>query len=332
MSELVRRVAQIFYKDRNYRFWAYQCGGWAGYSLATFLTITVTDGNVSLVHIAHIALQAALGILVSWPMRPLYRATFESPLALRIAVSTAVIISFSAVWTALRIHTFALISGEAGLWREFHYWYFGSLFVFLSWSVLYYSIHYYELLVAEHQKVLEESALREREKLRRVRAESTAREAQLKMLRYQLNPHFLFNTLNAINARVRLGENRQAGDMIQHLSRFLRHSLDQGSEQTVSLELELEALELYLEIEQARFGDRLGVTFDVQQMARNAIVPSLILQPIVENAMKFAVSQSETGGTVAIIARVIGDTLELQVRDSGPGWRIRTGQKEWALG
>jgi LytS/YehU family sensor histidine kinase len=139
------------------------------------------------------------------------------------------------------------------------------------------------------------------------------------MLRYQLNPHFLFNTLNAINARVRLGENLQAGEMIQYLSRFLRHSLDHGGEQTVTLAQELESLELYLDIEQARFGERLEVVFDVVQAARDALVPSLILQPIVENAMKYAVSCSETGGTVTISARLIEDMLELQVRDTGPG-------------
>ncbi len=319
MKRLTRRVARAFYNNRDYRFWAYQCSGWAGYSLVTFFSITLMDNNVSLPHILHIALQALIGVLCSWPLRAIYRAGFDASLRVRIVVSLAAIAFFSALWTALRIQSFTLISGEPGLWSEFHYWYFGSLFVFLSWTVLYYGIHYYELLILEHQKLLEASALREKEKLRRVKAESLAREAQLKMLRYQLNPHFLFNTLNSVNAMVRLGEDRQAGEMIQGLSRFLRHSLEQEELEDVTLDQELESLELYLNIEKARFQERLKLSFTIDPEARPALVPGLILQPIVENAMKYAVSPYEEGGSVEINARVLHGQLELEVLDSGPG-------------
>ncbi len=319
MSEIIKTIARAFYNNRNYRFWAYQCAGWSGYSLVTFLSITLMDNNVSLPHLLHIALQAVLGILCSWPLRPIYRATFQKPLLERVVVSLLAIVVLSAAWTAMRIEAFASISGEPPLWHEFHYWYFGSLFVFLSWTGLYYGIHYYQLLIVEHQKVLEASALRDKEKLRRVEAESLAREAQLKMLRYQLNPHFLFNTLNAINAMVRLGERRQAGEMIQGLSSFLRHSLDQEELEDVTLEQELESLELYLDIEKARFQDRLTLVFSIDPAARQAVVPGLILQPIVENSMKYAISPMEEGGSVEIRARVAGDQLELEVLDSGPG-------------
>ena len=319
MPRLVRNLIRTLYHNRDYRFWAYQCGGWAGYSLATFFSITLMDGNVTAAHVGHILLQALLGVVTSWPLRPIYRATFQEAVGFRVMVSLLMILLFSAVWTALRIYTFTLMSGEPGLWQEFHYWYFGSLFVFLSWTVLYYGIHYYELLALEHQKLLEESALREQEKMQRLQAESLAREAQLKMLRYQLNPHFLFNTLNAINAHVRLGESTQAGEMIQFLSRFLRHSLEQDSIDDVPLAAELEALALYLGIEQARFGDRLRLTYDVQDEALAAHVPSLILQPIVENAMKYAVAPYEEGGAVEIRAAVEDGWLVLQVIDDGPG-------------
>ena len=139
------------------------------------------------------------------------------------------------------------------------------------------------------------------------------------MLRYQLNPHFLFNTLNAINAHVRLGENVQASEMIQFLSRFLRHSLEQDSTEEVPLEQELESLRLYLKIEQARFGERLDISYDIAEGASEALVPSLVLQPIVENAMKYAVAPSETGCTVEIRAEQQGTQLQLQVLDTGPG-------------
>ena len=304
----------------------------AGYSLATFLSITLMDDNVSVLHVTHIGLQAVLGILISWPLRPLYRATFRRPFPLRVVVSIASIVVFSGLWTASRIYTFMLISGESGLWLEFHYWFFGSLFVFLSWTVLYYGIHYYELLNLEQQKLLEEAALRQKEKLRRLQAESTAREAQLRMLRYQLNPHFLFNTLNAINAHVGLGENSQAGDMIQFLSRFLRHSLEQDSIDDVPLSQELESLSLYLNIERARFGERLDLKFDIAEEVEQALVPSLILQPIVENAMKYAIAPSETGGTVEIRASIDGTMLKLQVLDTGPGIADTDEPARWGIG
>ena len=188
--------------------------------------------------------------------------------------------------------------------------------------MLYYGIRYYELLTLEHQKLLEESALKNEEKLMRLQAESLARDAQLQMLRYQLNPHFLFNTLNSINALVKLSENDRAGEMIQLLSEFLRHSLDQNGIENISLEQELESLMLYLSIEKARFEDRLKLEFEVEPQARQALVPALILQPIVENSMKYAIGASEDGGTIRVTACVLQKQLQLEVSDTGPGMGI----------
>jgi len=319
IPRIIRPFAQAVYDNNNYRFWFFQITGWGGYSLVTFLSITLVEDNVSWPHIGHIGLSTVLGIFTTWPLRPLYGRTFDMPIALRLLIAAVALVILSGVWTVLRIMVFAWIIGEPPLWGEFNYWYFGSLFVFLSWSVLYYGIKYYELLALEHQKLLEESALKEKEKMRRLRAESSAREAQLRMLRYQLNPHFLFNTLNAINALVRLEENRQAGEMIQYLSRFLRHSLEQDGIEDVSLEQELDSLMLYLNIEKARFQDRLQLEFDIDPRAREALVPSLILQPIVENSMKYAIDPSEDGGSVTVSASVEGDQLYLSVADTGPG-------------
>jgi LytS/YehU family sensor histidine kinase len=107
--------------------------------------------------------------------------------------------------------------------------------------------------------------------------------------------------------------------MIQYLSRFLRHSLEQDGIEDVSLEQELDSLMLYLNIEKARFQDRLQLEFDIDPRAREALVPSLILQPIVENSMKYAIDPSEDGGSVTVSASVEGDQLYLSVADTGPG-------------
>jgi len=320
-------LIQLLYRNRNYRFWFCQLVGWGGYSLVTFLSITLVEENISWPHIAHISLSAVLGIVTSWPLRPLYRQTFDLSLSRRIVIASVAVVFFSGVWTTLRVQVFAWMLGEAAIWNEFNYWYFGSLFVFLSWTVLYYGISYYELLTLEHQKLLEESASRGEEKIKRLQAETSAREAQLRMLRYQLNPHFRFNTLNAISALVQIKENKKAQEMIHLLSDFLRHSLEQDGIENVSLEQELESLMLYLNIEKTRFEDRLTLQFEIEPRTRKALIPSLILQPLVENSMKYAIGDNENGGTVRVAASVVHDELQLEVSDTGPGMNsMKAGQ------
>ena len=316
---MIRPLVKALHADRNIRFWFCQVVGWTGYSVGTFLTITVVDGDVSWVHIGHIAMSAALGVLATWPLRHIYKYTFQSSVELRIFVAAFSVIVFSALWTVLRILVFAWLVNEPPLWTEANYWYFGSLFVFLSWTVLYYGINYYEMLTAEHQKLLEEAAAKKNEQMLRLQAETDAHVAQIRMLHYQLAPHFLFNTLNAINAMVRLGEVTRAQEMIQLLGDFLRHALKQDSLESVTLDEEVESLMLYLNIERVRFEDRLTLHFDLDPASLNARVPALLLQPIIENAMKYAISESEDGGTLSIISRVSADRLLLEVTDTGPG-------------
>jgi LytS/YehU family sensor histidine kinase len=159
----------------------------------------------------------------------------------------------------------------------------------------------------------------QREREATLRANALAQEAQMKMLRYQLNPHFLFNTLNAISTLVLDRDNERANLAVTRLSAFLRHTLDQDPMKKVTLKQELEALDLYLGIEKLRFGARLRLQFDVDPAALDALVPSLLLQPLIENALKYAIAPSETGGTLHVGARVIGQRLLLHVADDGPG-------------
>jgi len=144
-------------------------------------------------------------------------------------------------------------------------------------------------------------------------------QARLQALRMQLNPHFLFNTLNTISALIH--ENPDAADrMIVRLSELLRRTLDRGDVQEVPLREELEFLRSYLEIEQMRFPDRLTVTFDIEPKTQDLLVPHLILQPLVENALRHGILPREEAGRVEISARVVaGQHLELKVRDDGNG-------------
>jgi LytS/YehU family sensor histidine kinase len=184
--------------------------------------------------------------------------------------------------------------------------YFGStLYVMLSWSGLYFGIKLSREIAHEREATLQATAM--------------AHQAQLKMLRYQLNPHFLFNTLNAISTLILDGQNGTANRMVSGLSTFLRHSLDSDPMQRVTLGEELGALARYLAIEQLRFGERLRVAVDATAEARVALVPSLILQPLIENCIKHAVAKRIEGGSIAIAALVRGGELEICVRDDGPG-------------
>ena len=139
------------------------------------------------------------------------------------------------------------------------------------------------------------------------------------MLRYQLNPHFLFNTLNAISTLVLSKATDQANEMVTKLSKFLRYSLDHSPLDRVTLAHELETSKLYLDIEIVRFAERLKLQFEVAENAQSALVPTMLLQPIIENSIKHGITKVESGGTILIKASKNGGLLTLEVADDGPG-------------
>ena len=159
---------------------------------------------------------------------------------------------------------------------------------------------------------------RERE-LRASQLESQLAQAQLQALRMQLHPHFLFNTLNGIAGLVRDQKNKAAVSMIAGLSDLLRHTLENAGKQEVPLREELEFLELYLDIQQMRFPDRLNVQMKIATEALDAQVPNLILQPLVENAIRHGIALRASSGTVGVSARPDDGFLEMTVYDDGPG-------------
>lgn len=151
------------------------------------------------------------------------------------------------------------------------------------------------------------------------RAQALAYDAQLRMLHYQINPHFLFNTLNAISTLVLERRNEQAENMLMRLAGFLRYSLDRQPTELTELSAELEAQRKYLEIEQTRFEDKLKVRFHVEPGLERTRLPSLILQPILENAIKYAITPRVEGGSIDVSAVRDGALLRIVVEDDGPG-------------
>src|SRR5437764_38769 len=143
-------------------------------------------------------------------------------------------------------------------------------------------------------------------------------QAQLRALKMQLHPHFLFNTLHSISSLV-LEDPPKANSMIARLGDFLRLTLENSDQQLVSLKEEIEFLRCYLEIEQVRFGDRLTVAFELEPATLSAQVPHLILQPVVENAIQHAIAPRATRGHINIEAKRFNSLLRVEVRDDGPG-------------
>ncbi|MGB0473270.1 MAG: sensor histidine kinase [Porticoccaceae bacterium] len=307
------------YRNTNVQFWLLQIIGWFGLSLISFLSLTLWYDQQGTGYITHTILQSALGVIVSWPLRLLFHFFWNDILIFRISSAIAGIIGCSLIWTILRISTFMSLTGEQDVWSDFGGWLFGSLLIFLCWVAFYHLVKYYQLLQNQQQELMQLVSDSQKEQLRRFQAESIAHEAQLKMLRYQLNPHFLFNTLNAISALVKVKESNKAHEMIVQLSKFLRYSLDNDPVHKVSLRQEIEATRQYLNIERTRFGSRLRLNFDVPAQLESVDVPSLILQPLVENAIKYGIAPYESGGQISIIARTEGPYLFIEVIDTGPG-------------
>jgi LytS/YehU family sensor histidine kinase len=159
-----------------------------------------------------------------------------------------------------------------------------------------------------------------RSDLRASQLETQVAQARLGALKAQLQPHFLFNTLNAIVVLVRQQKGQQAEETLARFSDLLRAVLADMDVQEVTLARELEYLKLYLSIEQLRFSDRLRVDIDVDPELLDAAVPHMALQPIVENSIRHGVSQSSAPGVISIRAERVGDALHVIVQDDGPGF------------
>jgi hypothetical protein len=179
-------------------------------------------------------------------------------------------------------------------------------FVLLSWSLLYFGINDWMSLQMERRRASS--------------AEALAQGARLRVLQSQLQPHFLFNTLNSISSLILDGRSTAGVAMISRVSDFLRLSLQTTEVARIPLAKELTFLSHYLEIERLRFGDRLHYQVDAPQETLNALVPTLLLQPLVENAVRHGILSLTRGGSVAVTARTCGRDLTLRVEDDGPGF------------
>lgn len=288
-------------------FWLLQIAGWTGYALMNYLQGLIHERL--LIYIFPSMVYAVSGFVLTLFLRQFYRWIWNRPPVQILLMAAVASLLLGVIFEASRV--LAYINLYPSDWHLKAWWHAFqeftlSWYVMLTWSGLYFGIKYYRKVQQQRQQLLE--------------ATSMAHEAQLKMLRYQLNPHFLFNTLNAISTLVLAGEMQIANKMVTRLSRFLRHTLEMEPMQKLPLKQELEALQQYLAIEQLRLGERLSIRWEIDNAAKPALVPSMLLQPLIENAIKYAVAPREAGGEVVISAELSGDEqLQLCISDDGPG-------------
>jgi signal transduction histidine kinase len=294
-------------RNRNLLFWALHTLGWSAYLITQYLGALLYEKPAAYLKVVLAA--AAGGFLLSAPLRYLYRRLAGQRFVVLIPVvlftSWVVALGWRVVINSSYLHFVGGEGMEGEPWYAIFAGTLSSTYLLVCWSGLYFGIKYYEALQEQRETMLRASAL--------------AQEAQVKMLRYQLNPHFLFNTLNAISTLVLDNQGKVANLALSRLSDFLRYTLDQDPMKKVTLRQELDALNLYLGIEQLRFGDRLRLEYDIDEGVLQALVPSLVLQPLVENSLKYAVAPREEGGRLRIEAREEQGRLRMVVQDDGPG-------------
>ncbi|MCF8474585.1 MAG: histidine kinase [Emcibacter sp.] len=289
-------------------FWSLQILGWIAYCAARTLNAYALGEKPEFIYAVMMGVIGGFWITIG--LRHIYhflRFSKLSPLILLGSIIicigiSSMLFSFIEVWSMKQLYDPDWTMKELGfLYRTLY-----DTFVLMAWTGLYFVINYHFQLQQQKEMYLAATA--------------QAHQAQLKMLRYQLNPHFLFNTLNAISTLVLDKQSKEANSMLTKLSAFLRFSLVSQPMQKTTLEEELYALSLYLDIERVRFQERLKIIIDVTDKAKEALIPSLLLQPLVENSIKYAINQKIDGGTITIKATIKNKKLDIILSDDGPGF------------
>ena len=294
-----------FFANKNRAFWNLQFAGWGGALMLRAIS-SLANGQ-PLDFVVPIVIEIVTGFSISLVLSVVYRKLINRRPLMTWGVTALTLVAAVTVYAFIDGWVFTLYYPQSE--TAFATLLLGFLILPLTllgaWSALYYAINYF--LQVEEQA----------DRLERLEAQATG--AQLAMLRYQLNPHFLFNTLNSISTLVLLKQTEPANAMLTRLSSFLRHTLISQPGGKVTLAEEVETLQLYLGIERMRFEERLRTEFEIDPAAAHASLPSMLLQPLVENAIKYAVSAQEEGARISVSARLIGNRLRVTVSDTGPG-------------
>ncbi len=295
-----------FMKPANFQYWACQIGGWGAYSGVGLATAVMETGWRPRIVIGYL-LFFLYSIGATHLLRGvIHRRNWTSlPVHLVAARLAGAAIAIGAIQTVLVVSIYSALEGKLGVWHEpssIGFMFLGVSVINTIWTTLYLTI----------------TTLRKSREARRqeMQLKLALSDAELRALEAQVNPHFLFNCLNSIRGMI-LEDAPQAQDMITKLANILRYNLQKDRLHTVTLAREMEAVQDYLALESIRFEDRLRVHVAVDEAAGNREVPSMLLQTLVENAIKHGVEELPSGGDLFIRAGLDGKTLRIQVENTG---------------
>lgn len=305
--------SQAFSKQ-SHQFWILQVAGWLGYGLFVFVAIIrpqFSEPNFNFSgQITNLLVETLSGFLLSYLQWLFIRHITHFPLKKMLFLSFASAAILGVVYNIIKLSAFKVIVYEQHwnhAWNmlEFGGWLLFSLTTMFAWTSIFFIMLYNTKLQKEHEMLL--------------RAQTAAKDAQLQMLRYQLNPHFMFNTMNAISTLIYKHENDKANEMLDKLCEFFRYTLDQNAKSNTTLQKELELLDLYLTIEKVRFAERLTINMEINAVTLLCQVPSMLLQPLVENSIKYAIEPRKESGVITISATKQQERLVISVVDNGKG-------------
>ena len=298
-------------------------GFWAFYALVFSLRAALLDFPSQSELFERRLMVSAMGVVITWILYMILRLADRQPLGLRVAITAIAAAPCAFLLASANVYIFNFydpislfkdpkvgksveeLREQIGLsfWQEIADISVTQYFFMIAWASLYLALGY-----AREVREAERKASR---------FAQAAQDSELRSLRYQVNPHFLFNTLNSLSSLVITGKPKEAEAMIQNLSNFYRTSLSSDPLEDVTLEEEVDLQRLYLEIEGVRYPKRLRTVIDIPPDLMNQNVPALILQPLVENAIKYGVSRSTRPVTITIKAQRADDQIILSVADDG---------------
>lgn len=308
------------------QFWSLQIAGWLGYAAVVFLAIIQpqfdSPGFNLPGQVLNLGVESLSGFLLSYLQWLFIRKIIHQPLQRTLVISFLSAALLGLIYNIIKLASYKVIVhdqhwNQAWNMLEFGGWLLFSLTTMFVWTSIFFIMLYNSRLQKEHERLL--------------RAQTQAKDAQLQMLRYQLNPHFMFNTMNAISTLILKEDNDTASEMLDKLCDFFRHSLEATQRSRISLQEEVQLIELYLAIEKVRFGQRLSVRYAIEPEVLKALVPNMLCQPVVENAIKYAIEPSKQGGEVSISAKQRAEQLVIEISDSGTGGNTMT-EKGFGIG
>ncbi|MBN7820937.1 sensor histidine kinase [Bowmanella yangjiangensis] len=264
------------------------------------------------IHLPHLLLDTCCGFSVTLLLRKFYARFRLRKILVSAILHIICLLLASLLWTQFKWHSLQWFYGtlwQPMTWFDFGTWTSASLTMLATWTAGYYGIKMYLDNAEQRHQAAEALHL--------------AKESQLKMLRYQLNPHFMFNSINAICTLILKQHNANAVAMLEKLCDFLRYSLYTDPLAKITVQDEIAILQTYLDIEQGRFQSELNVKITADPSCFNLLIPSLLLQPLVENALKHGIVQN-SGIVIAVNFARVANQLLITVSDTGVGFDFST--------